>query len=658
MCGIAGFIQHTAKADAQVLENMLNAISYRGPDDLSGFVSKNIALGSVRLSIVDIEGGAQPLANTDRDVVIVFNGEIFNCADLRSTMEAQGIAFNGRSEIETLLKLYLSLGSKMFELIKGQFAIAIWDGRKNKLTLARDRVGIRPLYWKHDENGFAFASEIKAICQWARESLTLNSQALLQTFQFWTTVGNTAPFEGIFQIPAGHYLEFDGKTAHLESYWKWPIPETLEPISLPTDDAYADAFLEQFEASVKRQAMADVPVASYLSGGIDSSAVAAVYQQQAKDTQLKTYSVNFNDAEYDETDAQKKMVSHAGFDHTTLNITSADIAKCFTDVVWHAETSLYRTAAAPMYLLSKRVRADGIKVVLTGEGADEILFGYDVFREAAIRRFWSRQPDSQCRGHLLKRLYSFLPQFRDPRTSNMMLEFYRRTIRDVSNPHFGMAIRWSIGEQLSSYLSAEFKSATAGYNPMTSFEQWAPPAYFTSEDTSKVQAAEAMTLLSNYLLSSQGDRASMAHSVEGRYPYLDDEFIMFCARLPKRVKLRGLKDKLVLRNAMRAILPPDISARPKFAFHAPDINSFISNGRFVDTVDTFLDPDRIRKVGLFDLDQVERLKRKALETTISRIDYRDNMAFVLILSTMILDHQFVQSARNAVTCSTTPIRLI
>jgi len=658
MCGIAGFVQRSGNADARILEKMLNAIEYRGPDALSGFVNENVALGSVRLSIVDLEGGAQPLASPDRKIVIVFNGEIFNYMDLRAEDERKGVTFSSRSEIEVLLHLYLTHGCQMFEMIKGQFAIAIWDGRAKKLILGRDRLGIRPLFWRQDEEGVTFASEVKAISLRSQTSLSLNPNALLQTFRFWTTVGDTSAFENIHQVPGGHYLVVESNEARLERYWDWPIPETLDPIILSSENEYTEAFYEQFDASVRRQALADVPVASYLSGGIDSSAAATVYQRQSKQHKLKTYSVNFDDAEYDETGAQQKMVAHAGFDHTSLHITSKDIVDCFTDVVWHAETPLYRSAAAPMYLLAKRVHADGIKVVLTGEGADEILLGYDIFREAAIRRFWSRQPESNCRGHLLKRLYSFLPQFRDPRTGNMMLEYYRRTIRNTGDPHFGMSVRWSIGDQLSSYLSTDLKSATQGHNPIAKFERWLPEGYNKASDISKVQNAESLTLLSNYLLSSQGDRASMAHSVEGRYPYLDDDFVSFCARLPKRIKLRGLQDKLVLRHSMKNVLPPEIGSRPKFAFHAPDINSFVSNGRFVDMVDDYLNPEVVRKAGLFDVAQVERLKRKALETTILRIDVRDNMAFILILSTMILNHQFAQSGRSLATGNLTPIHLI
>jgi asparagine synthase (glutamine-hydrolysing) len=658
MCGISGFFSRNHRADSATLEAMLNVIGYRGPDECTGFVKDGAALGSVRLSIVDLLGGTQPALARDGRVAVVFNGEIYNYRKLMADLELSGIRFSTNSEVETLLNLFLSFGEGMFERIRGQFAVAVWDGRENRLYLARDRVGINPLFWHLDDRGITFASEIKALAARPHIRLRLNPQSLVQTFRLWTNVGDTSAFEGIHQVPPAHYLVFDGRDVRLQRYWDWPLPDTVEPLHFATDSEYTGAFADAFNASIERQRMADVPVASFLSGGIDSSAVAAVFQRQLGNEKLKTYSVTFDDAEYDESEAQRKVSEHLGLDHTSINISPRDISDHFRRIVWHAETPLFRAAATPLFLLSKRVREDGIKVVLTGEGADELLLGYNLFREVAVRRFWSRNPNSEWRGHLLRRLYQYLPQFQNPRYFNLLREFYRQTLIDPDNPHYAMSVRWSGSANLGRYFSAEMREFASSHDPISDLERWLPRDYWRADDISKAQSVEVSTLLGNYLLSSQGDRMALAHSVEARYPYLDDEFIEFCARLPKRIKLRGLADKFVLRNAVKGLLPDEVRKRPKIAYSAPDINGFVVNGRLPDYAADLLSSETISRVGLFDAVQVENLRKRATGSTISRTNFRDNMAFVLVLSTMALHDMFVEGNRPAVPINFRPITLV
>jgi len=400
--------------------------------------------------------------------------------------------------------------------------------------------------------------------------------------------------------------------------------------------------------------MADVPVGSYLSGGIDSSIIAFCLQRQMERDKLKTYSVTFEDPEYDESQAQELVVNRFHFRHSSVNIRSSDIGECFPQVVWQAETSLFRTAPAPLFLLSRRVHQDRIKVVMTGEGADEVLLGYNLFRETKIRRFWSRQPDSKWRGHLFKRLYSYLPQYRNPRYFNLLLDFYRPTLLDNGNPHYAMAVRWANGKALELYLSEEMRDFAQGYDPVADLECCLPPNYHNAGDIERAQCVEVLTLLSNYLLSSQGDRMSMAHAVEGRYPYLDHQFIEFIARLPRRLKLSGLRDKFILRNAFGSLIPDEVRKRPKVAYQAPDLKSFVTNGHAPDYVEDLLSPERIRKTGLFDPGRVTQLMTKARSYNLDRVGTRDNMAFVLVLSTMLLDEIFVR--RNYVFSSDVSVR--
>jgi asparagine synthase (glutamine-hydrolysing) len=643
MCGIAGFVRSSGRADRDDLHRMLEAVHHRGPQRLGGFSSGRVAIGNARLSIVDLEGGIQPVVSRDGRVALVFNGEIFNYWSLRDGLIAKGHAFETRSEAETLLRLYLEVGEEIFRQIDGQFAVAIWDGRAERLILGRDRVGIRPLFWYQDGELLAFGSEIKALFQLPSIPRRLDPRALLQTFRFWTVAGDTSAFEGVRQVPPAHYAVFDPIQGgpRLVRYWKWPFPGDLGSLQLADDEEYFEAFAHEFRASVDRQRMADVPVASYLSGGIDSTAVAMCLSELLPGT-LRTYSVTFADPEYDESAAQRLVADRFGFEHSSVHIGPTDVSDHFRDVVFHAETPLFRTAPAPLFLLSKRVHDDGIKVVTTGEGADEILLGYDLFREVAIRRFWSHQPRSQWRGRLFQRLYAYLPQYRNPRYLNLLLDFYKGTLADRGDPHYAMAVRWGNGKALEVFLGRELRSWAATYDPVADLDRWLPPGYLEADHIARAQSIEMQTLLANYLLSSQGDRMSMAHAVEGRYPYLDHHFIEFAARLPRRLKLRGLKDKFILRNAFGDRIPDEVRFRPKVAYQAPDLMAFFANGRMPPYVEALLEPARLAEVGLFDAQHVGQLSKKGRNFKLARVGTRDNMAFVLVLSTMLLDDVFVR----------------
>ena len=484
MCGIAGYLSFEQRASAQSLQRMLSAIAHRGPDHFGGMVERGLAMGSARLSIVDLDGGQQPSVSKDRKVAVVFNGEIFNYLDLRANLEKRGVIFETRSEVETLLNLYLAHGEEMFTKLNGQYAIVIWDGRNaDKLILARDRVGIRPLFWHKNPNGFTFASEIKSLFAKGDIDARLNYKSLVQTFRFWTNVGETSAFESINQVPPGHYLVLERDCERLTRYWDWPFQETENSIQLPSTGDYMSLFSDELNKSIRRQRMADVPVGSYISGGIDSAVIAAMLHEQKNGECLKTFSVTFDDPEYDESNAQQIVADHFGFDHTAVNIRSADIASAFPQVVWQAETALFRTAPTPMFLLSKKVHENGMKVVMTGEGADEVLLGYDLFRETKIRRFWARNPESKWRGQLFRKLYAYMPQYQNPRYLNMVLDFYRPHLEDNGDPHYAMSVRWANGEALEGFFSPEMKNFSESYDPISDLNPWLAPypaGYFST----------------------------------------------------------------------------------------------------------------------------------------------------------------------------------
>jgi asparagine synthase (glutamine-hydrolysing) len=324
-------------------------------------------------------------------------------------------------------------------------------------------------------------------------------------------------------------------------------------------------------------------------------------------------------------------------------VKTADIAADFPAAVVHAESALFRSAPVPMYRLAKTVREAGIKVVMSGEGADEILLGYDLFREAKIRRFWARDPQSRCRAQLLRRLYDYLPQYKNPRYFNLMLDFYRPTLMQVDDPHYAMAVRWSNGEALQACFSPDLQEFAKTYDPVAELDRWLPAQYGEADDIERAQAIECMTLLGNYLLSSQGDRMALASGVETRYPYLDLDFVRFAARLPRGMKLRGLQDKFVLREAYARRVPEAVRKRQKFAYQAPEKKAFFPDGKLVDWAADLLCRARLADDAIFDADYVAQYCLTPPARAAGRQGFRANMLFMIVLSTTLLVDRFIHT---------------
>jgi asparagine synthase (glutamine-hydrolysing) len=648
MCGIAGIIAPISAEVAQDrLQAMLAQIAYRGPDECTGSVGDGFAIGTARLSIVDLVTGSQPAISSDGKTFVVFNGEIFNYRDLRTSLSAKGHRFRSNSEVEVLLHLFQEYGLAMARMLNGQFAVAIWDAHTQALHLFRDPFGIRPLYWWSEGRSINFASEVKALLANRELSVTIDPHALIQTLRFWTVVGEQTMFGEVKQVPPGHTLSWQRGKASLDRYWDWPFSSSVEPLRLDSDAEYCEAFRAAFAQSVKRQTMADVEVGAYISGGIDSSVIVRHLDELNGKRPLSTFSVAFDDPDYDEFHAQQAVVQHYRTRHRVARIGIGDIAEDFPDVVFHAETALFRSAPVPMYRLSKEVRTAGIKVVMSGEGADEILLGYDLFREVKIRRFWARQPTSRCRGQLLRRLYDYLPQYKNPRYFNLMLDFYRPTLTQVDDPHYAMAVRWNNGKALETCFSKDLQDIVGIYDPTAELDTWLPAHYGQADDVERAQALETMTLLGNYLLSSQGDRMALANSVETRYPYLDLEFVRFVARLPRGVKLRGLKDKFILRQTYAGDIPEAVRNRKKFAYQAPEKKSFFPGGTLVEWAADMLSRERIARDGIFDPAYVEQYCLTPPTRDAGRQGFRNNMLFMIVLSTTILMDRFVRTRPSA-----------
>jgi len=647
VCGIAGSLALRDGLPPPALEDlqaMVGALRHRGPDEFGLYRDRRAGMGHARLSIIDLATGQQPMSNERGSLWAVYNGEIYNYVELRAELLTLGHHFRTQSDTEVIVHAYEEWAASAFERFNGQFAVALWDTATETLILARDRLGVRPIYLCEHGGRLFFASEVKAIFAGDRSiPRRLDPVGLAETFTFWTTVAPQAVFEGVTELEPGHVRTISRAGTDDRPFWT-----ARYPIDKPT--AFSGSFKEATErvrtavedAVRLRMLRADVPVGSYLSGGLDSSLIAAL-GRKAKGDKFSTFSIRFEDAEYDETPYQRSMAAFIESDHREITVRRRDIAAIFPDVVAHAERPLLRTAPAPLFLLSQLVHESGIKVVLTGEGADEMFAGYDLFREGRIRRFWGRQPTSTLRPRLLERLYPYLARSPVAQTT-MAREFFGRDRQRWAEPGFAHQTRWQSAAALQRLLAAdvrhEAKQVDVTERLLASLPGGFPRWSFLAQD----QYLEVRTLLSGYLLSSQGDRMLMAHSVEGRFPFLDVNVVELANSLPDSFKLHGLDEKHVLKCAADGLVPDEIIRRPKQPYRAPDALSFVGPGS-PDWVAEITTERAVAEAGIFDPTAVGRLWRKCRDLAGgAQFSNADNMALVGVLSTGLLHQQLVRVA--------------
>lgn len=647
MCGIAGVMVLRDGLPPPAIDDikaMVGALRHRGPDEFGLYRDGRVGLGHARLSIIDLVTGQQPLCNEDGALWVVFNGEIFNYVELRAELVAQGHRFRTQSDTEVIVHAWESWGERAFERFNGQFAIALWDSVSETLVLARDRLGVRPIYLCEHQGRLWFASEVKAIFA-GDPSIprALDPVGLSETFTFWTVVPPQSVFRGVTELEPGHVRTVSARGRTDRSFWTPRyLGDSAEGFRGSIDEA-VERVRGALEQAVRlRMLRADVPVGSYLSGGLDSSLVAAL-GRRVKGGKFCTYSMRFEDAEYDETVYQRAAAALIESDHREIVVRRRDITEAFPEVVFHAERPLLRTAPAPLFLLSRLVRDSGIKVVLTGEGADEIFAGYDLFREAKVRRFWGRRPDSKMRPRLLERLYPYLA--RSPVSQQAIArEFFGRGREQWTVPGFAHQTRWHSAAALQRLFRPEVLWQMKNVDVVKRLLGSLPSDFHRWTYLAQDQYLEVRTLLSGYLLSSQGDRMLMAHSVEGRFPFLDADVVELANALPASYKLRVLDEKHVLKRAAEGLVPREITQRPKQPYRAPDALSFVGPESPV-WVEELMSEQAIADCGVFEPRAVARLWRKCkAQGGLGQFSNADNMAIVGVLSTQLLHSQFVRQA--------------
>jgi asparagine synthase (glutamine-hydrolysing) len=591
MCGIAGVLSfdRDRPVNPRRVALMRDALEHRGPDGEGLMVEGHIGLGHRRLAIVDVEGGHQPMANEDGTVWVVFNGEIYNHAELRPDLIARGHIYATRSDTETILHLYDEYGDAGLDRLEGMFAFALWDAARRRLILGRDRLGIKPLYFSRTAQELVFASEIKALV--AGGLVARFHRAVLPEFLATRYVsGDETFFEDVQKLPPGHRLTWSAETGvRLERYWQLPAPATAGDLSMR--DA-ADRLRTGLRDAVRRHLMSDVPLGLFLSGGIDSSALAALAAELVPDPVL-TFAVGFHEAEGNELPYARSVAGAIGAEHREIKVTADEYFQALPDLVWRQDEPMAFSSGVPLYFVS-RLAAGHVKVVLTGEGADELLLGYNRYRvtfwnERLGRLYWGMTPGLVQAG--IRSLIHRLPPDvrRYPERSFLAMERGSRALFCENFAVFPQRLQALLGVQ------------GGGRDPygfaMRCYDE-AP-----GDSLDRMSATDLQTYLCELLMKQ--DRMSMAVSIESRVPFLDDRFVAEVLALPSALKLRGWTTKAVLRRAVADLLPPAILTRKKMGFPVP-FGQWLRKGHRP-IVDEFVLGGRTRERKLFNHDAIRHL---------------------------------------------------
>lgn len=604
MCGIAGILslKPTFGIEKTILDRMVSAIAHRGPDRKGSYLDNWVGLGHSRLSIVDIEHGIQPMPNEDHTIWICCNGEIYNHLDHRDYLESKGHHFKTKCDIEIILHLYEENGNDCVEFLNGMFAFAIWDAPKQRLLLARDHMGIKPLYYAKTESALLFASEAKALFASGLIRPSLDARSIDNFFSFTYPLQPRSMFQGVNQVlPAEEVVIERGRVSN-RRYWMLHFEEP--PRTRPIQE-YAENLLSLLKTSVKRQLMSDVPVGAYLSGGIDSSIIVAL-MRNLNNSSLETFSIVYDDPRYDESHAIQVAARSLGVINHTM-VAEPSLAASYPNILYHLEIPFRHPISIPYYHLSRFVREQGLKVVLTGEGSDENFGAYNVFVADKLRRIIGQVPfmylrrlaykmGSRLRGqsdsleYLLKVHFEF-PELLFRRYGTVPPWYYHWRMLDSLRHGIYSS---TMCEQLAG-VDVEEELVMMNKSPMNGLHPHNASIWL-----------ETQTRLPNWILLI-GDRCSMAHGVETRVPYLDREVIDHIACLPLSLKLHGLTTKFILREAAKGLITKEILYRRKFPFSAP-IGSWFFCDRPPAFVDEMLSEDSIRRIGIFDPQEVTKAR--------------------------------------------------
>jgi asparagine synthase (glutamine-hydrolysing) len=598
MCGIVASVSTRGAVTAETIGAATQKLSHRGPDAQRAWVSPDgrVGLGHARLSIIDLHTGDQPIANEDERLRIIANGELYDFERIRTELERDGHTFRTRSDTEIALHLFEDRGTRALHELRGEFAIAIWDGRDNQLFAARDRFGIKPLYYTVHNGTFHLASEVKALqalgvpLRWDRDSL--------YDIHFVAHPPDRTLFAGIYQVPPGCCLLTDGEHVRVIPYWDWDFPSAEETTGNGDPQEWVEQLEHEFSEAVRLRLRADVPVACYLSGGIDSCAVLG-FASRISPRPLRAYTLSFDHADYDERAIAEEQAKLSGAEFCRIDIRSENLADHFSDAIYHAERPFANAHAVAKFLLSRAVRDSGIKVVLTGEGSDEIFAGYPHFRRDLIL-YGKNNYSAEEKQRLLTALDqanrvsagTLLPK------GSTTLDSVQRILGYMPSNLEGWA---QIGQGLLRVANADFVQRYATrdtYRILLSCLD-VERQMRGRDPVNQSLYVWGKTMLPNYVLSNLGDRMEMAHSVEGRLPFLDHHVVELAARMPVAMKICGMTEKYVLREAAKSVLTETAYARQKHPFMSPPATMQPNGGLYTFLQDT-LRSDVLDGPGIYD----------------------------------------------------------
>ena len=627
MCGICGIVpsKNNSTVDAKLLRRMTDTLYHRGPDSEGFYTAPGIGLGIRRLSIIDLETGDQPIANEDGNVTVVCNGEIYNYRELRRDLEGRGHLFRTRSDVEVIAHLYEDHKEECLKYLRGMFALAVWDGRAQRLLLARDRLGIKPLVYAQTSDGFYFASEAKAILLNRGIRRQADPAALCDLFSYGFITAPRTLFSGIRRLPDGHYLIVKDGEVTIRRYWHHDFTGiTHERRHWGVND-YAEALLHKLDETVALHMRSDVEVGAWLSPGVDSSAVTSLMRKYCA-RPVKVFLIGFEDPETNEIGRCSTLASYPAYDlkATTVLFKTSDF-DLFPKALWHSEDPLIAGIEIARLLLSKATARD-VKVVLTGEGADEVLGGYQWYAGDRILRPFARYP------LMLRKIAAACLAGRWPGAASILLSAAQmdslRYTGLIGGGIFADTKRRIFQEE---YAHAWMRRHENDFLPQA-FGRWHPMEQLQYHDLTK-RLPDAITY--------QLDRSSMSHSVEARVPFLDHELVEFCSRIPPSLKLKGLREKYILRKALQKELPPEICWRRKHAFNTPTAQWLRSD--LPDFAKELLSERALKEKGYFD----PGLVTQVLAGHRAR---RANYANLLmaVLGVQLWDDMFIQENRYVV----------
>lgn len=644
MCGIAGVMDLAGRraVPEEVIQRMSAALYHRGPDEEGFFIRPGLAMASRRLSIVGLADGQQPMHNEDRNVSVVFNGELFDHVEKRVELAARGHTLVTHCDTEIIPHMYEENAEAVFEKLRGQFAIALWDERKQRLLLGRDRFGISPLYWSRQGDWLLFASEIKSLLASGMVPAIPDRRGIDHVFTFAAQPGPITCFEGVRMLPPAHFLEILPGSAHgspeirEKKYWEMDFPDAGQEEKHTDQKKLVDVFEEVMLQAVSRRLRADVPVGSYLSGGVDSSMILAL-ACHLHGKSIHTYTVRVNDPELDELSAASMVAKHIGAPPPVVQeFRHEDAINTYPKLIQAAECPVIDTSCASLLQLSHKVHSCGQKVVLTGEGADEWLVGYPWYKASKILSYLDAVPgirlSDKARRAFLR--FSKVPQFPP--------SFRQRTEANVGGPNAWIDSYGLLGLSKLRFYAEPMQDVLANTDPWAGLGMNLERAKKWHPLNRGIWVAGRVTL-AGHLLQAKGDRVAMHNSVEARYPFLDEAVFDFCSKLHPDWKLHGFRDKHLLRLLAERWLPESIYKRGKVIFRAP-LDSF-----HLDPEPTFvtqlLSEDSLKRTGYFDIKEVKHWRKAYREMRAGSLPRLSvEMGLAAVVATQLWHQQYIDAS--------------